>query len=263
MSNTYHSISLEDIVPDIYLLDLGVSILEEHDLKISTTMKEGGFGTVFKADISGETVALKSLLEKHIDETASKEELKYVVLENIADFRREIATMARLQHPCIVKLKSVFMQKLWFVLEFAPYGDLGDYVNDQFQLPDIEWQGQDDHKELIVGTALERRLTFKIVYQIVNAVEYLHDRGVIHADLKTNNILLFSTKLQDTVNAKLGDYGISQYAATGVVRGHATQHAFAAPEIKEGKAFDDKVSISILYLEENLERNLSVFLLLF
>ena len=233
-------------MPDLFLLDLEVAILKESDIKVSNIkLGEGAFGIVFKADISGHPVALKSLLKHGFSEQISMEELIDHVIIQYPDFRREISTMSRLQHPCILQLTGICIQKLWFAVEFAPFGDLASYIDDQLCIPDI--QGDSalyGSPNFISGTALDRMLTFKIAYQIVAAVEYLHDRGIIHADLKTNNILLFSSDVEEHVNVKLADYGISQYVTSGgIVRGHAGQHVFVAPEIINGKAFDRKVRL--------------------
>ncbi len=77
----------------------------------------------------------------------------------------------------------------------------------------------------------------------MSAIGYLHNSRIIHTDLKTDNILLFSLDPEELINIKLADYGISHNLDAGGVRGEAGFHAFCAPEILNGKAFDEKVSI--------------------
>ena len=144
---------------------------------------------------------------------------------------------------------GINIQKLQFAMEFASHGNLSSYIEEQYDIPDIpEDTRQDDFPHYISGTALNRMLTFKIAYQIVAAVEYLHDKGIIHADLKTNNILLFSPEVEECVNVKLADYGLSQSATKGgAVRSHANSHAFVAPEIVNRRAFDQEGTSKFWY----------------
>ncbi|XP_072050182.1 leucine-rich repeat serine/threonine-protein kinase 1-like [Amphiura filiformis] len=169
-------IPLKDVVPDLFLLDLNVDKLNECDINISDIkLGEGSFGIVFKANIGEESVALKSLLKQDFNDDTTGDELIFAVIEQFPDFRREIATMSRLQHPCILQMVGVYVQKLMFAMEFAPHGDLGEYIDDNLYIPDIPGSShQDETQDFVGGTALNRLLTFKIAYQIIAAVDYLH-----------------------------------------------------------------------------------------
>lgn len=81
---------------------------------------------------------------------------------------------------------------------------------------------------------------------------------MIHTDLKTDNILLFSTNTEDVVNVKLADYGISRNLVAGGVRGAAGGHPFCAPEITKGKAFDEKVMFHSVPSDRSLIDHISL-----
>lgn len=99
---------------------------------------------------------------------------------------QEVHCMARLRHPNIVQLFEAINTKddLFIVMEHGSGGDLLGYI--------------DTHRRMTEG---EARGTFQ---QLVLAVHYCHEMGVIHGDTKPENVL-FSTEM----NVKLMDFGIS------------------------------------------------------
>lgn len=98
--------------------------------------------------------------------------------------------MYSLNHPNIIKLYSHFEDDLHIslIIEFAERGQL--------------------YQSLMTNPA--KRFTeievAKIVYQIVEAMKYMHEKGIAHRDIKPENILLDAHG-----NAKLADFGWSNY----------------------------------------------------
>ena len=230
-----HTLNLRDVLPDVFMYDLKVKELSgipPYKKGDSNELGEGSFGVVYEVQIEEENVAIKSLLKDDSDLSES-------VIARFSDYRREIAIMMRLNHPCVLKLIGVSIPNLCFAMELAPLGDLSEYLKQQHIASMPEMSSSPDFH----GTILDRRLTFKLVYQIFAAVDHLHQNGIIHTDLKTNNILFFSDNPDTKINVKLTDYGISkaQAGTSGEVRGHVASHSFVAPEITRGKAFNEKV----------------------
>ena len=68
---------------------------------------------------------------------------------------------------------------------------------------------------------------------------------MVYRDLKSDNVLVWSVDLDQPVNVKLADYGISRFANPGGVKGEEGTAGYLAPEAirrrGEDQAFDEKV----------------------
>jgi TolB-like protein len=107
-------------------------------------------------------------------------------------FRREIAVAAKLQHPHILSVYDsgeTPAGHLWFTMPFVEGESLRDRIRRHHQLP--------------VADAL------RITREVAGALDYAHQHGVIHRDVKPENILLTSQG-----NALLADFGIARALAT-------------------------------------------------
>lgn len=151
------------------------------DYQFGVRIGEGSYSTVFLAvDLyNNQTYAIKVLSKKHI---VKEDKIKYVNIEK--------TTLHRLgqQHPGIVQLYFTFQDEasLFFVLDFAEYGELLSIISK-------------------FGSLLESVLKFYML-QIIDAVQFIHLKGVIHRDLKPENILVgydFNLKITDFGTAKL------------------------------------------------------------
>lgn len=151
------------------------------DYQFGARIGEGLYLTVYLAvDIHlKKTYAIKILLKRHI---VKEDKIKYVNIEK--------TTLHRLgqQHPGIVQLFYTFQDDLllFFVLDFAEYGELLLIIRK-------------------LGSLLEPLLKFYMC-QIIDAVKFIHSKGVIHRDLKPENILVgadFNLKITDFGAAKL------------------------------------------------------------
>lgn len=152
-----------------------------HDYQFGTKIGEGSYSSVYLAvDLyNKKTYAIKVLSKKHI---VKEDKIKYVNIEK--------TTLHRLgqQHPGIVQLYFTFQDELslFFVLDFAEYGELLSIIAK-------------------FGSLLEPVLKFYML-QIIDAVKFIHLKGVIHRDLKPENILVgydFNLKITDFGAAKL------------------------------------------------------------
>ncbi len=88
---------------------------------------------------------------------------------------------------------------------------------------------------------LGHMLTFKVAYQIVTGLAYLHRKNIIFCDLKSDNILVWSLELEESVNVKLSDYGISRQSFHEGALGVEGTPGYQAPEIRPGIVYDEKV----------------------
>ena len=68
------------------------------------------------------------------------------------------------------------------------------------------------------------------MWQMVDAVEYMHTRRVVHRDLKLENILI-----DEQLNLKIADFGFACYKSIDSLKSYRGTMTYMAPEIKEGK----------------------------
>ena len=101
-------------------------------------------------------------------------------------FRREIQVAAQLQHPHIVPLHTA--------------GAQGDLL--YFTMPFI--QGESLQRALRDGTKFTTRQVLRILHDVVDALAYAHQRGVIHRDIKPANVLRSGT------HAVVTDFGVAK-----------------------------------------------------
>ncbi|XP_077522544.1 MAP/microtubule affinity-regulating kinase 3 isoform X48 [Amblyomma americanum] len=129
---------------------------------------------------------------------------------------REVRIMKMLDHPNIVKLYQVIETEktLYLVMEYASGGEVFDY---------LVAHGRMKEKEA--------RAKFR---QIVSAVQYCHQKRIIHRDLKAENLLL-----DGEMNIKIADFGFSNEFVPGMkLDTFCGSPPYAAPELFQGKKYD-------------------------
>ncbi|KAM4873588.1 sperm motility kinase 4A-like [Thomomys bottae] len=172
---------------------LNKELLRAH-YQVVKTIREGGFALVKLAKhlLTDTLVAVKVL---------NKRDCRF--------FATELELLKCVDHPNIIKLYEVVdtEEHLYLVMEYVDGGDLVDY------LQKVDRLGEE-----------AARLLFG---QILRAVQYCHDHGIVHRDLKAENVLLDGRGA-----AKLCDFGLSARFSLGeqLTRGCGTM-AYWAPEM--------------------------------
>lgn len=134
-------------------------------------------------------------------------------------FLREVRTAAQLSHPHIVPVHSV--------------GEIGDLVF--FVMAYIE--GQTLGQRVRAEGPLDARVAAAVLRDIASALAYAHARGIVHRDVKPDNILLE----EGTGRALVTDFGIACGGTTAVTPGAATVSGtaeFMSPEQARGEPGD-------------------------
>jgi len=129
---------------------------------------------------------------------------------------REVRLMKVLNHPNIVKLFEVIETEktLYLVMEYASGGEVFDY---------LVAHGRMKEKEA--------RAKFR---QIVSAVQYCHQKHIVHRDLKAENLLL-----DGDMNIKIADFGFSnEFTPGNKLDTFCGSPPYAAPELFQGKKYD-------------------------
>ncbi|KAM5234752.1 serine/threonine-protein kinase Nek1 isoform 8-T9 [Hipposideros larvatus] len=140
---------------------------------------EGSFGKAIlvKSTEDGKQYVIKEI---NISRMSSKER---------KESRREVAVLANMKHPNIVQYKESFEENgaLYIVMDYCEGGDLFKRINAQ------------------KGTLFQEDQILDWFVQICLALKHVHDRKILHRDIKSQNIFL--TK-DGTV--QLGDFGIAR-----------------------------------------------------
>ncbi|KAF7632467.1 Serine/threonine kinase [Meloidogyne graminicola] len=166
--------------------------------EVGKTIGKGNYAVVklAKHRITKTEVAIKIVDKRRLD------------ANNLAKIYREIEVLKRLRHPHIVKLYQVMETNnmLYLVTEFASNGEIFDLISKQ--------------RRLTEENAREK------FWQIISAVDYLHNINIVHRDLKIcilekKNYLLISYKkfkikaenllLDSNFQIKLADFGVILY----------------------------------------------------
>lgn len=172
---------------------------------INAEIGRGAMGVVYRATESAlnRPVALKMILAG-----------THAGSRDVARFRREVETVATLQHPNIVQIYAVGESGglPYCALEYVEGGTLADRIG---------------------AGGMDPREAARLIAKLARAVQYAHAKGVIHRDLKPSNVLLDiqgRPKIADFGLAKLGES--SNLTASTAVLGTP---AYMAPEQADGQ----------------------------
>ncbi|MGN0458306.1 MAG: Stk1 family PASTA domain-containing Ser/Thr kinase [Eubacterium sp.] len=174
----------------------------------------GGMSVVYKAydNVDDRTVAIKILK----DEFLNNEEFK-------RRFKNESKAIALLSHKNIVKVYDVnFGESLqYIVMEYIDGITLKEYIN---KIGAITWND-----------------ALYFMTQILRAVQHAHDKGIVHRDIKPQNIILLSNG-----DIKVTDFGIARFSRSETKT--LTEQAigsvhYIAPEQAKGEFTDEKADI--------------------
>ncbi|KAK8853895.1 hypothetical protein M9Y10_016440 [Tritrichomonas musculus] len=182
----------------------------------------GAFSCVYKATKENETLpyALKVILKSTLSHEGDTERLQ-----------REIDTMAFLHHPNIVALHDFFSDEhnFYLVLDYCKGGDLAEYL--------IKNNGP-----------LHEKQAANVFQQIVSAINYIHQNGVAHRDLKPQNILI-------TVwpNIKISDFGLCGFMEDTKMKTFCGTPCYTAPEcinqVQYNGSYSDVWSLGVILYE--------------
>ncbi|KAJ6538799.1 kinase-like domain-containing protein [Mycena vulgaris] len=184
-----------------------------NDYSMFNQLGSGAFGTVHKVveKKSGRLFAAK---------TAWKDSRQEITVMSAS---QETLAMTILEHPNICKLHDAFLCSSNRVADIVM-----EYV-DGINLEEFLWNQRNPQKTR-PNLRINELQAKELIYQICDAVAYMHGKGVAHCDLKPNNILIAG---KERPMIKLVDLGLAR------MRGHfnmtqiVTDHLYTAPEARE------------------------------
>uniref|UniRef100_A0A1Q3FTJ9 Putative catalytic domain of testis-specific serine/threonine kinase n=1 Tax=Culex tarsalis TaxID=7177 RepID=A0A1Q3FTJ9_CULTA len=179
---------------------------------------EGTFSKVYLTEYtSNNTPGVEKLACKLIDTALCSSKFRRKFLP------RELAVLLRVRHPHIIRIQAIVKchSKIFIFMRYAEMGDLLTFILAHGAIGESQcriWGRQ-------VGLALQ----------------YLHEAGIAHRDLKCENILITTN-----FNVKLSDFGFARY----VMRSHEVEMSstycgsfdYASPEILKGTPYNPKAS---------------------
>ena len=166
---------------------------------------------------SGEVYRAINIYNKHyyavkiIDVIA----LKY---QHLSRLNREINILYDLSHPNIIKINNVYLNegKIYLFQELCEGGDLFDYRN-YVKTYNLNYE----------------TICKNIIYTLVKCLEYIHSKGVIHRDLKLENVMFNRyNNCYDTV--KIIDFGLATYYKSTPEHSRLGTQLYVSPEVING-----------------------------
>ena len=157
--------------------------------------------------------------------------LKKVKLLNLKDKEKqnalnEVRILASVKSTFVISYKEAFIEEsessLCIVMEFADQGDLFQKIT-QFKK---------------MGVLIEEVDIWRIFIQMTKGLKALHDLKILHRDMKSANIFLFSDG-----SAKIGDLNVSKVARKGLGYTQTGTPYYASPEVWKDQPYDSKSDI--------------------
>ncbi|XP_039551037.1 PAS domain-containing serine/threonine-protein kinase isoform X2 [Pimephales promelas] len=185
----------------------------EENYRPLRSIGKGAFGFVWLASrrICGQEVVVKFIRKSAVVSEC------WVDDPDLGRISQEVAILVRLQHPNIVKVLEVFENEGFFQMVMQKHGD----GLDLFEFIDMQ-------------PRLDEPLASYIFRQLVDAVSYLRGKGVLHRDIKDENIIInsnFHIQLIDFGSAALLEPGKLFYVFCGTLE-------YCSPEVLQGNPYE-------------------------
>lgn len=147
--------------------------------------------------------------------TSTKVAIKQIPKAMSASLTREIHHHRALHHPHVVQLYEIIATEhsVWLVAELCSGGELFDYLVEKGRLGEQEAKG--------------------LFGQLCLAVAYVHGKGIVHRDLKLENVLL-----DERCRVKLSDFGFTREYERGILlETFCGTTGYAAPEMLQAQRY--------------------------
>ncbi len=189
--------------------------------KIQGVLGKGAMGLVYDGldPNLGRRVAIKTILTRKLDPEAAR-------MISVR-FEREVRAVARLNHRNIVQ-----------VYDFGTEGDLAYIVMEYIQGKELQDYFEAKHQ-------FDVKTVFRIMLELLDALEFAHEAGIIHRDIKPANVMVDAGG-----HAKLTDFGVARVADSDAPQAEATRvgtmvgtPSYMSPEQIQGLTLDRRTDV--------------------
>eukprot|EP01062_Namystynia_karyoxenos_P067295 TRINITY_DN61200_c0_g1_i1.p1 TRINITY_DN61200_c0_g1~~TRINITY_DN61200_c0_g1_i1.p1 ORF type:complete len:501 (+),score=172.56 TRINITY_DN61200_c0_g1_i1:81-1505(+) len=179
--------------------------------EVEDKLGKGAYGTVFRCKYraTGDKYAAKIMSKAKLGE------------KNTAQAQREVKLQSELHHPGVTAVRESFedAESIIVILELVTGGEL--------------------FRRLTELQHYSERTACEIMHNLMRILDYIHGQGVVHRDLKPDNMLLTESQTgkQETSNIKLADFGFAcHYRGVQMTQACGTPY-YIAPELLNTAVF--------------------------
>ncbi|RWR86867.1 Protein kinase domain-containing protein [Cinnamomum micranthum f. kanehirae] len=179
-------------------------------LRIGERIASGSCGELYRGIYHDLDVSVKIIRSEQLNEALKVE------------FAQEVMILREVQHENVVRFIGACtrLPELCIVTEFMPGGSLYDFLHMHHNF-------------------LELSQLLKFVTDICKGMEYLHQKNIIHRDLKTANLLMDAENV-----VKVADFGVARFQCQGgVMTAETGTYRWMAPEVINHQAYDQKADV--------------------
>ena len=187
-----------------------------NEYKFISFLGSGSFSKIELVEKDGIKYALKIIDKSFLQSQKNMEfdeEGNVVVNTSLENAIKEIAILKKTNHPNIIRLYEILYckknQKIYLILENCEHGELINYDEEtgKFILNEYAEEKKDKNKNEDERYYSDEKI-LKFFKDIISGLYYLHLNGIIHRDIKPNNILLDKDN-----NCKITDFNVSSILA--------------------------------------------------
>nr|XP_047143158.1 leucine-rich repeat serine/threonine-protein kinase 2 isoform X1 [Hydra vulgaris] len=208
-------VNIEEFCPDLTFQDLPKTMkFTPNDFQCEQNEKyklgEGQFGKVYSGLCKNK---INSAIKFYKFKMNNKDEISSS-LNQFYKIRQEIVMLSKLRHhPYIIQFLGFSLKpELCVVMERASHGALSSVIYKKSEI-------------------IPRIVKFRICQQLASAVAFMHKKYIIHRDIKSDNVLLFSLNHNAKINIKLTDFGTANFMSPSGMKTFFGTKGYTAPEM--------------------------------